>query len=69
MDLVCLYVGQLALRGYGQRAKRNADNDEDGNPGTYDADTHDRTLSASGPRRKARQWPGPLKSYLSGRHD
>src|SRR5271166_3170483 len=45
MDLIGLDVRKLALRSHGQRAKRDGNDGENGNPGTYDADAHDRTLS------------------------
>ena len=52
MDLVSLNVRKLALRGHGQRAKRDGDDGEDGSPGSYDANAHDRTLPVGGPRRE-----------------
>jgi hypothetical protein len=74
VDLIGLDVGQLALRGQAQRAERDGHERQDGNPGTYDADAHDRTLSC----HRATTWSafidwkralGPLKSYLLNGND
>lgn len=75
MHLIGLDVGKLALRGRSQRAKRDGDDGENGNPGTYDANAHDRTFSGLGHdiERVIQSAPfdsvmDPLKSYQLGKH-
>ena len=64
MDLIGLYIGQFALRGHSQRAKRDGNDGQDGNPGRDDADTHDRIPFRYGSRDAKRAISPPFELLL-----